>query len=368
MIPKYVASLAAAVLLVSAACTTLRFATRSQVLSGKAVEETWQLEFTLDADNKHTYKISPELQEALEQGIRFVGQGPVQVDSASVNITPKDVTWREDNEDITSTGASLVAHVKWETPAASANDAYGDIRLVFPATDAGEFDPHSGAYSKDDQGHWIMRDVATYRSAPSLFFARLGLAFALGFPLAILLHSLWWAFQLKKEKRSRIAAFPPQGDQLPRTFYPNPIREWTWWTILLAIFAFEGAFFAVFAAMDGLMDSQTYGLILFSIAAGAVAGLMVASITRMRVVTVRVDSGGISYARGRGNLQWVSKRWTDVLSVRAKAWWSLRGGRWAWLEVKFADAKKLRLPEDTVNYPALRDLIAYLFAHRNAPA
>src|SRR5438105_3996489 len=146
MIAKYVASLIAAVLLASIACTTLQFVARSQVLSGETVEETWPLILTLDADSEHTYEINSQMQAGLEKGITFVAQGPMRVDSASVDVTPKKVSWREGNQEITSDGASLVAHVKWDTPADSADDARGDIRMVFPIQHVGEPNLHSSTY------------------------------------------------------------------------------------------------------------------------------------------------------------------------------------------------------------------------------
>src|SRR5436190_1067717 len=61
MIPRYVATLAIAVFLVTFAASSLQFATRSQVLVGKAVDERVQLEFTIDADSRHTYAINPSV-------------------------------------------------------------------------------------------------------------------------------------------------------------------------------------------------------------------------------------------------------------------------------------------------------------------
>ena len=56
MIPKYLATLALTVFFVTFAASLPQFATRSQVLAGKAVDETLQLEFTIDADSSHTPK------------------------------------------------------------------------------------------------------------------------------------------------------------------------------------------------------------------------------------------------------------------------------------------------------------------------
>src|SRR5208282_3755422 len=132
MIPKYLATLAVAICLATFAASSLQFAMRSQVLSGKAVDETVPLEFTIDADSSHTYKIDPRIKKFLQDTITFYTEGPVRVVSASVEITPKDVSWTENRTTITSAGAALVAHVKWETPPDSANGAHGYIYLKFP--------------------------------------------------------------------------------------------------------------------------------------------------------------------------------------------------------------------------------------------
>jgi hypothetical protein len=60
-------------------------------------------------------------------------------------------------------------------------------------------------------------------------------ALAAGVPIGVLLHTIFWAFVLKGEKRSRVAEFPHQGSELPRTFYPSPIAEWTLWLLLVGI-------------------------------------------------------------------------------------------------------------------------------------
>jgi len=161
MIPKYLAALAVAVLLVSILCTRLSFDSHSQVLSGTAVEETWPFEFTLQVDSMHTDKISPEIQAAVEKGIVFVAQGPVHIVSASVDVAPQDVISKVGYESITASGAGGYAHVKWEVPADSASGAHGDIRMVFPALPGlGKPNVRMGVYStQDEQGRWILREV-----------------------------------------------------------------------------------------------------------------------------------------------------------------------------------------------------------------
>jgi hypothetical protein len=360
MIPKYIAGLVAAVLLVSILCTRLSFATHSQVLNGTTVEETWPFEFTLQVDSMHTDKITPEIQAAVERGIAFVAQGPAHIVSVNVDIAPQDVISKVGYESITASGAGGYAHVKWEAAADAASGAHGDIRMIFPALPGlGEPNVRLGSYAtQDDQGHWILREVTTYGSASSVFLARLRLALALGLPLGILLQGLWWAFELKNEKRARIAALPAQGARLPRTFYPSPIKEWTRWSFVMGIFAFFAGLLAAGFASEGYMDSRSYWLIFVVLGTGALLGLISVYRARASVLTLRVDSSEISYARGRGELQWVTERWTDVLkwSRRSRGF---RGLRREWLEIEFTDLnkKKLQAPQDTVDYAALHEFL-----------
>jgi hypothetical protein len=152
MIPKYLATLAIAVFLVTFAASSLKFVTRSQVLGGKAVDETLQLEFTIDADSRHTYAINPSVTQFLQDGISFYTEGPARVVSAKVEVTPKDVTWTENRTTITSKGAAVATKLQWDTPADSANGALSYIYLKFPEIPwlKGKNPSfHSGGYQKD---------------------------------------------------------------------------------------------------------------------------------------------------------------------------------------------------------------------------
>lgn len=363
MIGKYLASLAAVVLILSLAASTLQFATRSQVLSGKAVQETWQLEFTLDADSTHTYRINDALKKAFEENFTFVAEGPVRVKSAAVKITPKDVSWTENRQTITAPGADLTAHVQWETPSDSANGARGRIYISLQEIPglAGKLTFHSGGYQKDDQGRYVLREVTTYRTPFLLSLARFVFAFAVGLPFGIVLHSIYWAFVLKKEKRVRLASLSPQGAQLPRTFYPNPIAEWTMWTIFFGIAGCVGGLIAAITAPDGFISSAMVWVIYIALGVGAAVGLLTAYFTGRTVLTVRVDESAISYARGRGDLQWLSANWSDVLQLTQKSR-TFRGVTRRWLELKFKDGrKKLKIVQTIEGYPALRDFVLGVF-------
>ncbi len=364
MIPKYIATLALTVFLVTYAAASLQFATRSQVLAGKPVDETFKIEFTIDADSSDTYKISPRIKQFLEEHISFYTEGPACVVAAKVAITPKDVSWTENHSTITSTGAAMAARLQWDTPADSANGAHGKIYINFPEVPGLEGkapDFHSGGYQKDDEGRYAVREVTTYRDAHTLYFARFVFALAAGVPLGVLLHTIFWAFVLKGEKRSRLADLPPQGSGLPRTFYPDPIAEWTLWLIVFGIGAFVAGMMASFTVYDGFMSSTFIWVIYIMMAITAAIALPVAYFTGQSLLTVRVDTNGISYARGRGDLQWLNAAWSDILLFREKSR-TYRGTTTYWIELEFNDKrKKLKISQSLGGYPVLRDILRSVF-------
>ncbi|HMD38222.1 MAG TPA: hypothetical protein VKH15_03010 [Candidatus Acidoferrum sp.] len=366
MIPKYLATLAVAVVFVTLGASSLQFAARSQVLAGKPVDDTFELEFVFDADSTHTYVISPKLKAELEQGITFVTEGPVHVVSSSVEITPKDIHWTEDRTNYTSPGAGLVALVKWDTPASSANGTHGFIYIHFPDIPAvGSKAPtyHSGGFQKDDQGRYVLREINTYQNAVLVSLARFSIALAVGLPVGILLHSICWAFVLRSEKRARLAALAlqGQGSQLPRTFYPNPIAEWTIWTILFGIFAFPAGMISVISASENFMSASMIWVVYVILGVATVIGLIAAYFTGRSVVTVRVDSNSLSYARGRGDLQWLTVGWSEILKLTEMSR-TYRGSTRYWLQLQFRDnRKKLKLGQDIQGYPALKELLFSVF-------
>jgi hypothetical protein len=364
MIPKYLATLALAVSLVTFAASSLQFATRSQVLAGKAVDETLPIEFTIDADSSQTYKIDPSIKQFLEDHISFYAEGSARVVSAKVTITPKNVSWTENRTTITSTGAKMAARLQWDTRADSANGAQGSIYINFPEVPGleGKLPTfHSGGYQKDDKGRYVVREVTTYRDAFKLSLARFGFALAAGLPIGMLLHTIFWAFLLKGEKRSRLAEFPPQGSGLPRTFYPDPIGEWIVWLIVFGIGAFVASLMASFTVYDGFMSSTIIWVIYIMLAITVALALPAAYFTGKSLLTVRIDTHGISYARGRGDLEWLDAAWSDILQISQKSR-TYRGSTSYWIELEFKDQrKKLKIAQSIEGYPALRDILMSVF-------
>ena len=364
MIPKYLLTLAVTVVLVTYAASSLQFATRSQVLAGKAVDETSQFEFTIDADSSQTYQIDPTIKQFLEDHIRFYAEGPARVISAKVIITPKEVSWTQNRSTITSTGAAMSARLQWDTPADAANGAHGKIYLNFPEVPGLEGKVptfHSGGYQKDSKGRYEVREVTAYRDAFNLSLARFVFALAAGVPFGVLLHTIFWAFLLKGEKRSRLAELPPQGSGLPRTFFPDPIAEWIVWLIILGVGTAVASLMAGLTVHDGFMSSTFIWVICIMMAIAVAIAAPSAYFTGKSLLTVRVDTQGISYARGRSDLEWQSAAWTGIRQFSQKSR-TYRGTTSYWIELEFNDQRKqLKIAQSIEGYPALRDILVSVF-------
>jgi hypothetical protein len=366
MIAKYLAPLAIVVVLVTCGASWLQFATRSQVLSGTAVDENLQLEFTIDADNRNTYIVTPALAQFLSESIRFHTDGPARIIASKVEVTPKDVSWTENRENITSKGAAMKASLRWDTPADAANGSHSNIFIEFPEIPglAGKQPTfHSGGYQKDDAGRYVVREVTTYQSKALLSLERIIFALAAGLPFGIVLHAIWWGFVLKTEKRSLVGAFPPQGTALPRTFYPDPIAEWTIGLIIFGVGAVVVSLMAGFSVYEGFMSSSGMSIIYTILAIALGIALVAAYFTGRKLLTVRVESSGFAYARGCGDLEWINVAWSEILSMMQLSR-TYRGNTTYWVEIEFNDSrKKLKIDQTIQGYPALRDLLGSVFHH-----
>lgn len=360
MAPKYLTTLIITVVLVTIAAASGKFVTLSQVLSGNAVDETLPFEFTIDADSSHTYTIDPDTAQFLEGHIALHTDGPPRILAATVDVKPKNVSWTENRTKITAPGAALTVQLRWDTPSTSANGSHGSIYLDFPVVPGFEgknITFRSGGYQKDSTGRYVIRQVTTYQNASTLSLARFVFALAAGLPFGILLHSIGWAFVLRGEKRSRISAFAPQGAGLPRTFYPNPVAEWTLWLIVVGMGAFSASMMAFFSIQDGFMSSTMMMLPYGSLAFAVLLGVLFVYVTRNSLLTVCVQPGGIAYARLAGDLRWQLAAWSDIRQLSQKSR-TYRGNKTYWIEIEFNDnRKKLKIGQSIVDYPALRDLL-----------
>jgi hypothetical protein len=221
---------------------------------------------------------------------------------------------------------------------------------------------HKGDYEKDDQGRYRLREVTAYRTAFSLSLGRILFAASVGLPIGSVLHCIFWAFVLARERKSRLAALPERGSQLPRTFYPNPTSEWIVWTIFFGIGAFVASLTAVFSAESGFFSSTMVWAVYITLAGGAALGLIIGYFTRRFLLTVRVDNDGFSYAKGRSDLQWQRANWGEILLLREMSRTS-RGSTRYWLEIQFRDhRKKLKVSDDIEDYPILRQFLLSVFS------
>ena len=354
MIVKYLCSFLVVLVAVSAVCSTLSVITRTCLPAGATMEEVWTSDFTLAPQGGEAgkyYFVDGRFAQALQQGITFVGSGPIHILSSTVEVKPKVVTWKDDRKIYSASGGEMVAQVKWEMMAAAADGARGDIHVEFPAlglSPAGVPAFQSHAFQNKGEGRWTTREATAYQTPWALHLGRFLSALGISVPMAILLHSIGWAFVLKKEKRIRLEklALPPPGT-LPRIYYPNPIAEWIIWTFLVSAFAAIGTLFAGMAISNGYLSLDIRWAILVLQGIGVVVGLIVAISVWVGVVTVRVDTDTISCAKGRSaQPHWETARWDEMKRVQRKAR-RIQGRTHHWVEVQFPSGivRKIDDPE-----------------------
>ena len=118
---------------------------------------------------------------------------------------------------------------------------------------------------------------------------------------------------------------------------------------------------AAFSVYDGFMSSTFIWVIYITMAITAAIALPSAYFTGKSLLTVRVDTHGIAYARGRGDLQWLNAAWSDIRLFRQKSR-TYRGNTSYWIELEFSDKrKKLKIGQSIEGYPALRDILMSVF-------
>jgi hypothetical protein len=109
--------------------------------------------------------------------------------------------------------------------------------------------------------------------------------------------------------------------------------------------------------------SSTFIWVIYVIMAIAVAiAIPAAYFTGKSLLTVRIDAHGISYARGRGDLEWLDVAWRDILHFKEKSR-TYRGNTTHWIELEFEDQpKKLKIAQSIEGYSTLRDILMNVFA------
>ena len=109
------------------------------------------------------------------------------------------------------------------------------------------------------------------------------------------------------------------------------------------------------------MSSDFVSIVYIILGIAAAIALIVIYFTGKSVLTVRIETDGISYARGRGDLQWLNAAWSGILRVTHKSR-TYRGNTSYWTEVEFKDnRKKLKIGQSIGGYPALRTTLTSSF-------
>ena len=370
MLRRYIISLLIVTVLLSAIAGMFSFVSRSHVRGGTIVEETWKNDFTLRKMGNTYYRVDSEIKEALEKGISFVGSGAIRVLSKNVEVSPKQVTWTYHKTNYTAPGGTLVSHVRWEAPSDAADGTTGSIHPEFPeipGVRGYDFDFHSGNYQRTGD-RWVFREMTVHQGAISLALGRLAFGLCVGLPAAFLVHSGWWLFILRRERRARLAALAADsGETLPRTFHPDPVAEWSVWSILVLVFGAIGTVMAGICISTGFVSGIFAWALLGIVGFGVLIGLLAAWAVRRTVVTLKIDADSISVAKGRGEPKWITAAWGDLKDAACKSR-TYQGNRTEWVEVVFPDGKKRKFYENYLpDYAIIRTAVLTLYERHHQP-
>jgi hypothetical protein len=371
MLPRYLFSLLLALLLVCGLLSSLPLATRSNVRAGEVVAETWTVDFTLRKPDMQYYTVDDALKAALEQHLSFRAEGPVQIRSVNIQITPKQVSWTRNKTNYSAAGGRMVAHVTWAADPEARDRDHGYIRIFFgklPDIPGYTFMFHSGAYQRSSNGHWIFRQVTIWRTPAHVFLGRMLFVASVALPIAILLHSIYWSLRIRGEKKRRLEELAALSDSTPGTciFYPSPTAEWFGSLFTLCMFSGIGLLPALIALAQNFQSSSMNLFILIELGIGVVLAITIALVVRACVVTLRVDKEGIAYARGRRReLRWTTARWRDLQNAVVNSM-TYRGTTSTWVELTWPDGRKRRFPAPNTTRPSeVRSAVMEFFArHR----
>jgi hypothetical protein len=358
VIRRYLATLAVVIGLATLICTELPYVVRSCVLRGQTVNEKIRIEMSFDAGNNRYYRIDPDMEHYLQKSVNFSGTGAARVVSAKTAITGQKISWTEDKTTITAQGAVLTTQLSWDTPSDTKNGARGSIDLAVPRIFQGVSPTfHSGQYHLKDDKRWAVREMTAYDSLFQLNLARFMYALIAGVPFGLSLHTIGWAFVVYREKKARIKTFPAQDQGYPRTFYPNPIAEWVVGLCVLGIGAFVTSMLAGFGVLDNFIDDGMTWFIAGTLSLTVMIALTCAYFSSKSALTIRIDTTGLAYIRGRQSHDWTTTAWSETSTIVEK-YRKYRGTTSYWIEIEFKDnRKKLKIPTSTVGYPVLRGIL-----------
>ena len=145
-------------------------------------------------------------------------------------------------------------------------------------------------------------------------------------------------------------------------FYPDPVAEWFAWLPILGASAFVGSVVAGFCVANGFITSRLVHAVYVGLPITAAIALPLAWFVGKKVLTVRVESEGISYARGRKNLQWTSAAWDQIAAITPKSRTN-RGNKTCWIEIAFHGLDTIKIIDERItDFAGLRALLASVAA------
>jgi len=340
----------------------LPFAAHCHVLAGATVDEEFAGDCRAYVVPDQFPAVQPKLVPVLQEGVTFVGTGAVKVVSSKLEIPDPNFT-RSDRGGYYGTPG--VARVQWtvppETPAGSRG--WIEVKVAPMEREHGFLGSFDSKHTQVRNGKRVFREIVVHRGYLSLIGGRL-LYGAIGLPVALLLHTIWWMRQLRKERPALLAPLlPPDPPKLPCTFHPNPLAEWDGYNLVLVIFSGLGVFMLGLVLWMGFISGIFVGVVLVTLSVGLFFALLMVWWMRRVVVTLKVDADSVAYARGRGPLQWITARWAEMVSVRQRTM-THKGVTHEWIEMVFPGHVKRPIYTKTIlHYALVRDTVLALSAH-----
>lgn len=361
LLRKYLLSLLVPLAVLSVIAAFLPFATRAHVTAGTTVDDTIPGDAIAYLSTDKFPAVKDRLASILQENITFTGTGAVQVLSGRLEIPDPPFFDRDEKHSHYAHPAS--AHVQWTVPAGTAAGAQGAIE-----THSGPIESKYGFLASfNPPGPLPLRKITVHGSALAAFGARLSFGCAVVLPLVFTLHTLWWFFFLRRERRARIAAQTLREPvALPITFHSEPVFEWRTYTIMLLLFSFVSLFvlFVYRHPIEVGLAPPSVGILGF--------GLVIATglfwLVRRNAVSLTLDPTHLAYARGRNPNDWLTAPWAELRGVHLRTVVE-KGIKHEWVEIEFPDGKKGPIYHRTVvNYPLVRDTLLAVFAKHHPGA
>jgi len=355
LLRKYLLSLLAPLAVLSVVAAFLPFATRAHVIAGTTVDDLIPGDAIAFVSPDKYPSVQERLASILQENTIFTGTGAVQVLSGRLEI-PNPPFFDCDQKHSNYTHAAW-AHVQWTVPAGTAAGAQGAIE-----THSGNIESKYGFFASfNNPSPLPLRKIAVHGSTLAAFGARLYFGCAVVLPLVFTVHTLWWFFFLRRERRARITAQTLREPiALPITFHPEPVFEWRTYTIMMLLFSFVSLFvlFIYRHPIEVGLTPPSVGIL----GVGLVIATGMFWLVRRNAVSLTLDLTHLGYARGRNPKDWLTAPWTELRGVHLRTVVE-KGIKHEWVEIEFPDGKKGPIYHRTVvNYPLVRDTLRAVFA------